>query len=102
MNVICDIVWTARAEKDLNNIFDYLESNWTQREIDNFAGLLENNIELIAKCPNLFQFYDMSRNIHKCVISSQISVFYAVDFNKNTIAVLALFDNRRNPKSLNI
>jgi len=102
MNTICDVVWTARAERDLDNIFDYLESNWTQREIDNFTKLLEHNIELIAKHPNMFQFYDAGRNIHKCVISQQTSVFYAVDFDKNTVVILTLFDNRRNPKSLNL
>ena len=102
MNDICNVVWTTRAEKDLDNIFDYIESTWTQREIDNFAKLLEHNIELIAKHPNMFQFYDVSRNIHKCVISQQTSIFYAVDFNKNNVSVLTIWDNRRNPADLTL
>jgi plasmid stabilization system protein ParE len=100
MNAIYDVVWTQRAENDLNNIFNYLESSWTQREIDNFAKMLERNIELITRYPDMFQFYDISRNIHKCVLSPQTSIFYAVDFVNNDIIILALFDNRRNPESL--
>jgi len=35
-----NIEWTSEAERNLSAIFDYLEENWTQREISNFAPSL--------------------------------------------------------------
>ncbi|MDR0830846.1 MAG: type II toxin-antitoxin system RelE/ParE family toxin [Prevotellaceae bacterium] len=96
-----EILWTMRAENDLDNILGYLENNWTEKEINNFAQLLDKNLDLISSNPNMFVLYDIDKNIHKCVIAPQTSIYYVVDYDKNTVTLLTLFDNRRNPKILN-
>jgi plasmid stabilization system protein ParE len=46
-----EIIWTEEAQKGLNNIFNYLETKWTNREISNFAKTLDDSLYLI--CSNL-------------------------------------------------
>ena len=48
------IEWTSEAERNLSAIFDYLEENWTQREISNFAERLETNLKYISEHPAAF------------------------------------------------
>ncbi len=45
------IEWTLEAEKQLDDIIEYLESNWTEREIRNFFRKLEKALEVISSKP---------------------------------------------------
>ena len=48
------IQWTPRAEKGLNNVLDYLESEWTEREILNLQGNIESFLERIIRQPKIY------------------------------------------------
>lgn len=43
--------WTLEAEKQLDDIIEYLESKWTGREIRNFFRKLEKALEVISTKP---------------------------------------------------
>ena len=97
-----NIEWTFEAEQNLNVIFDYLEANWTDREIKTFAKKLETHLEIISKNPTMFPHYDEVRNIRRCVLSPQTTIYYYDIPNESKIVILTLFDNRRNPDTLRV
>ena len=97
-----DIEWTSEAEKNLNTIFDYLEITWSEREISNFAQKLESNLHIISQNPATFPFYDKKKNVRRCVLSHQTTIYYREVLSDNKIVIITLFDNRRNPNNLNI
>ena len=94
--------WTSEAERSLSVIFDYLEDNWTQREISNFAKKLESNLQHISEHPAAFPLYSKEQNIRRCVLSSQTTIYYTEVPSENRIVIITLFDNRRSIDSLNI
>lgn len=94
------IIWSDEALHGLNQILNYLEENWTPKEIKKFAKLLDKKLNLISNNPDLFQVSKKSNNIRKSVISKQTSLFYKVE--NDTIYLITLFDNRKDPKSLKI
>ena len=94
------IIWTDESLKGLKSILDYLEEKWTKREIKKFAKLLDKQIGLIQKNPKLFPLSSRSNELRRSVLSKQTTIYYKVD--KNNIYIVSLFDNRRNPISLNI
>ena len=51
-----DLEWTNEAERNLDNIFNYLEVMWTEREISNFARKLESDLKIIADYPDAFPY----------------------------------------------
>jgi len=51
-----DIVWTPNALKELDQTIEYLETNFSEKEIKKLAEKTENTLSLISKNPNLFQF----------------------------------------------
>ena len=97
-----NIEWTNEAEQNLDIIFNYLEIMWTKREISNFAQKLESNLKIIANYPGAFPYYDKSKNIRRCVLSPQTTIYYRPIPLENKVVIITLFDNRRNPDSLNI
>lgn len=94
------IIWTDEAFEGLKNILDYLEARWTKREIKKFAKLLEEQLALIQKNPELFPVTQKSNLIRRSVLSKQTTIFYKIE--KNSIYLVSLFDNRQNPGKLNI
>jgi plasmid stabilization system protein ParE len=97
-----NIEWTSEAERNLSAIFDYLEANWAQREISNFAIQLEANLEYISEHPTAFPFYSEEKNVRRCVLSSQTTIYYTEVPFENRIVIITLFDNRRDIACLNI
>ena len=97
-----NIEWTSEAERNLIAIFDYLEENWTQREISNFAIQLDSNLEYISEHPAAFPFYSEEKNVRRCVLSSQTTIYYTEIPFENKIVIITLFDNRRDIIGLNI
>jgi plasmid stabilization system protein ParE len=92
------VVWSEEANKNLEQIIDYLEKEWTEKEIGNFFGKLEKTITLISKKPNLFRITNKRKNIHKCVLIKQVSIYYK--HSKDTVYIISLFDNRQHPSKL--
>jgi len=93
------IIWTDEALKNLSGIIEYLEQRWTEREIRNFARLLDRQINLIQSNPKLFPTSKTSKNLRKSVLTKQTTIYYRID-NKE-VRIVTLFDNRQNPNKWN-
>ena len=97
-----NIDWTSEAERNLNAIFDYFETKWTQREISNFAIKLELTLQQISEYPTAFPYYDKEKNVRRCVLSSQTTIYYTEIPFENRIVIITLFDNRQSTDNLKI
>lgn len=98
MKSIYKVIWSEEALKNLKEIIDYLEENWSQKEIRKFASLLDKQIHLIQNNPQLFPESEILQNLRKSVLSKQVSIYYEVV--ENEIHIVTLFDNRQDPSNL--
>ncbi len=48
------IKWTDHALNELKETFEYIENNWTERELQKLAEEIEKTIFLISNNPDLF------------------------------------------------
>ncbi len=87
------VFWTDEAIKNLQSIMDYLDCQWTQREIDNFKKKLAKQIELIEKNPKLFPVSEYNPRLRKAVLSKQTTIFYEIA--DRMIYLVYLFNNRQ-------
>jgi plasmid stabilization system protein ParE len=51
------IVWTPEAEKTLNQIVEYLEQHWTEKEVQKLFIAVENVVNQIQKKSKNIQVY---------------------------------------------
>ena len=89
------ILWTDHAIAELKETLEYLENNWTERELRRFSAKLDHTIELISKSPEIFPTSFEKKNIRKAVVEKHNNLYYRI--NKNTIEVVSLFSNKKNP-----
>ena len=94
------ISWSNLSLKDLDNILEYLQDEWSEKEVKLFKSLLSKKLGLISKYPKLFPSSKIRPSIRRSVLSKQTSIFYNVDSDNQKIDIIRLFDNRMDPESL--
>lgn len=87
------INWSKESHKDIQNIIQYLNQNWTEREIKRFFKKFERSISSIQTFPHAFPASESNPQIRKCVISRLNSLYYSV--NETEITILSISDNRK-------
>lgn len=96
MKNIYRIIWSEEALNNLKAIIEYLEKNWSEKELKKFAKLLDNRLSLIATNPLLIPAINHPKSLRKILLSKFISIFYQ-PFD-GYVRIVSLFDNRRNPE----
>ena len=92
------IVLSRTAEKKLDKLFNYLETNWSEKVKLSFISKLEQRLSIVQQKPESFPKSEIKNDLHKCVITRQTTMYYT--FDEKDIFVLTVFDNRQNPEKL--
>lgn len=90
------ILWTDNALNELEKTIEYLETNWTEKELRNLAINLERTLNLISQNPFIFQASDAKKEVRRAVVLSLNTLYYRV--YKNNVEIVSFFSNRQNPK----
>ena len=93
------ILWTDHAISELKETIDYLENNWTEKELRKFAAKLDHTIQLISKTPEIFPDSNEKKGIRKAVVEKHNNLYYRK--NENSIEILSLFSNQKDPDKKN-
>lgn len=89
-----NISWTDHALSELADTYEYLELNFTEKELKKLSLEIDQVLNLISKNPKLFPFSE-SLKVRKVVIKKFNTMYYRV--NKNQIEIISFFSNRQNP-----
>lgn len=91
------VTWSPTAKRTYYQILEYLDKNWTQKELTAFITRTEEAIGSICTNPLLYP-YSKESDTHKCVLVKQVSLFYRKQ--KSDIELLVFWDNRQDPSKL--
>jgi len=92
------VLWSDHSLIELKETIEYLELNWSEKEITRLVNEIERTLNLISNNPYLFPQSKNTR-VHRVVILKLNSIYYRV-VNDETVEVLSFFSNRQNPESL--
>ena len=99
MKSISKVVWSEEAVENLQKIIQFLEENWSEKEIRKFAMKLEKQISIIKSQPHTFPKAN-NFDVRRSVLSKQTSIYYNV--HQDTLRIVTIFDNRQDPKKLKL
>ncbi len=95
-----DIFFSDLAKINVKQLTEYLNEQWGDKVKAEFLIKLTRKIEQISSnpesCPKSMQF----GGIYKCIITKQTTLFYRVNFDKDEIEIITLFDSRQDPDKL--
>lgn len=93
------IFWTPNALKELEQTIEYLQNNFTDREIRRLVDKIESSIEIISQNPFIFPVSE-SKDVHKAIILQFNTMYYRI--NDSDVEILSFFSNKQSPQKRKI
>jgi len=94
------IKWTNNALAELKVTFEYIEQNWTKKELKKLSNEIERTISLISNNPDLFPLSEI-KNVRRAVVNKLNTVYYRKK-NDKSVEILSFFSNRQHPNQRRI
>lgn len=91
------VIWAPKAIITFENVIDYLQDHWTDKQIEYFVERTDKTIHLLSNNPYLFRGSE-KENLHEVIITKHNLLLYQITTKENTIELLSFFDTRQNPK----
>jgi plasmid stabilization system protein ParE len=93
-----NLIWSLRALKTYFKVSDYLQEEWGDSVVRNFAGEVEKLIREIQENPLMFEVSKKYKNVRKGFVTEHNTMFYRVKSKKEEIEILIFWDNRQDDK----
>lgn len=91
---------SEKAKEKLEALTKYLVEEWSYKVKEDFKIKLSVKIRQIATHPESCPKSTFYEAFHRCLISKQTAFFYRVDYDKDEIEIITIFDTRqKHPKS---
>ncbi len=87
------VILSAKASKQLEELLDYLESDWSPQSRRKFQKRLNRFVQILKTIPNGFPKSIKYPDCRKCVVTHQISLIYKL--NGDTIEIVAILNSRQ-------
>ena len=92
------IEWSPRSKNDYLKLLEHLQEEWGEKVVKKFNGRLQTVLKTIASTPRLYPASSRMKDVRRCVVSKQTSLYYRV--KKDKIELITLFDTRQDPRKL--
>jgi plasmid stabilization system protein ParE len=93
-----NIKWTKQANMGLNKVIEYLEQEWTFREILNLEENIKQVTNQISVFPNLFPKSETYKFLHKALVDKNNYLVYRVNFEDSEIEIINFRGTKQKPK----
>lgn len=91
------VIWSPKAEKTFEGVIEYLQSKWTEKQIQYFVERTDKTVHLLANNPYMFRGSE-KENLHEVLITKHNLLLYQIVPKVKKVELLSFFDTRQNPK----
>lgn len=92
--------YSTRSYIEYEEILDHVSANFGVATASKIDMYFEETIDQIAINPKLFPYSDKNKNIRRCVISPQTTLYYR--FSGEFVELISFRGNKMNPKTLRL
>ncbi|WP_291097962.1 MULTISPECIES: type II toxin-antitoxin system RelE/ParE family toxin [unclassified Flavobacterium] len=93
-----EIKWTLQADKGLAFVIEYLEAEWTFREILQLEENITQVTNQISLFPDLYPKSKTYTNLHKALVDKNNYLIYRVNYKKSSIEIINFRGTKQKPK----
>ncbi|WP_425576785.1 type II toxin-antitoxin system RelE/ParE family toxin [Nibrella saemangeumensis] len=87
------IIFTEKAERDLDGIVDYLSRTVSSRVKTDFLALLSDKLANLSRMPFMYRASASKPGVRECVVNPQTILYHRVV--ENRVELLAIQSSRR-------
>jgi plasmid stabilization system protein ParE len=93
--------WTEEAKSTFNSNLNYLHAEWNAKVVSDFLDRVDYVVELIQTNPNSFLLVNSEKNVRRCVVTKQISLYFKI-VSKDQIDLITFWNTYQNPEKLKL
>ncbi|MFZ4106742.1 type II toxin-antitoxin system RelE/ParE family toxin [Flavobacterium sp.] len=94
-----EIIWSPQSKKDYWQNIDYLEAEWTFKDVISFIEKVDQSLNLLLQ-NNIEFILTNYKNINKVVILNQITLYYRI--NNDKIELLRFWNTYQDLVNINL
>ena len=91
------ILWSKRAEQGYIGIVNYLEENWTDKEVSKFIRETNHFFELLKENPHLLELSQKQSNLFRGPINKLTILTYHYIPQRNEVILVNIRSTRKKP-----
>lgn len=92
------VIWSPQSKESFENNILHLLEIWSEQDANDFIDRVEEVLRLISKHPKIFRYLP-EQDAYRVVVKP-VSRFYRL--RDNQVELLTFWDNRMDPKKINI
>nr|WP_067061951.1 type II toxin-antitoxin system RelE/ParE family toxin [Mucilaginibacter sp. L294] len=89
------VVLSKKADKDFDDIINYIKKDFGSQRAISFKELILNFLDLLQAFPEIGSLELSDSNLRAFVAHKRLKIFYRIDTKK--IIILRFFDTRQHP-----
>ena len=93
------VIWLPEAEITFLGILEYLEQNWTSKEINKFIDRTDEVIKFIQQNPKQY-IYSKKKDAYRAVVTKHTILYYKI--KPARVELLTFWDTRQDPEKLKL
>lgn len=94
------IDWSEGAKESLDDLYDFLETKWTDQVIREFTEKLNKKLELISQTPAVYKPSFRLEGTRECIVTKHNTIFYTYSEEENQLYIVSFWANYKNPDNL--
>lgn len=91
------IIWTLQAERGLSKTINYLEREWTEKEILRLGRNINIFINLIKQHPEIYPKTSKYQHLRKGMVDENNYIVYQIKPLKNLIVIVNFRNSKQKP-----
>ena len=101
--MVCKIIWLPRAIQTYIANIQYLQTNWTEKELEHFKALVEQKIENISHHPKLGSARSKSTpHIRFSLIHKRVALIYKYKPSRDEIELMVFWNTAQDARKMNL
>lgn len=92
-----EILWTTRAINGFEEIIEYIETHFTEREVGNFVKQSNDFFELLSQYPEMLERTGRQTNVFRGPLNKHTILTYRLKPRKGQIELINIRAARRKP-----
>ena len=95
--MVLKIIWSPQALSTYIAILEYLEKEWSDKEVNNFISRVNEKLALLITQPRLGRITNKKTNLYRTVLHKRVTLVYVYQPNKKEIELVTFWNNWNDP-----
>ncbi|MCA0398873.1 MAG: type II toxin-antitoxin system RelE/ParE family toxin [Bacteroidetes bacterium] len=98
--IVRDIVWTPRAARSYNQVIEYLQQEWSDKEVEQFITTTTLFLQKLKRYPEMCRPSGKRKHVRVGILNKHTQLIYHYKPRKHQIEILLFWGARQDPSRL--